>query len=188
MKFIPILFFTLPFLSDVAKYPETLTHVSLWTWLLHIFSVISYLYNLNHNILFSASIIGSRYIYYGYLFSLLINPNLEYDLVTSQRQGWEVTPYKTVIRSVYYHVLPYILSFLYIDSFKFDNRGIILYISILASYNIIGIILKSLNNYALSPYNIYILTNSNKYIVISELGFIICQMIILLRIIYSNVQ
>lgn len=183
-------FVTVPFLYEVTKYPEIMTHLSLWTWMLHICSFYSYLYSsdVDNSVILTASVIGSRYIYYAYIFSLLVNPYLEYDLINESRPLWKDKYIWTLARSIYYHGLPYFASYYYDSFYQLNNNGILMYVFILFIYLVSGMILKCFNNYMLSPYHIYITTNNNRNIVISELGFILVQTLLLLRIICLNLK
>ena len=190
MNLLIVSFVTIPFFYEIVTYPETLTHLSFWTWFLHICSCWYSLFitDIDNSILLTSSVIGSQYVYFGYIFSLLVNPYLEYDLINSKRYLWKDQYLWTLFRSMYYHGIPYIFSYYYADQYELNNTGIYVYVSILFFYLICGLLLKCFNNYMLSPYHIYITTNSNKNIVISETGYILIQTLILLRVIYLNLK
>ena len=65
-------------------------HLTLWTWNMHIVNSIYYAFGSDpilKNLSILTSFVGSFCIFFGYTFSLLLNPTLEYDLAPNRSKG-----------------------------------------------------------------------------------------------------
>jgi hypothetical protein len=166
--------FLIPPLLYELLFEDTKYHLTFWTWFFHIISYNFILNNIFKNLLFTASYFGSYFILFGYISCLIINPYLEYDLVKKKRNGY--TDFNLWFRSFYFHLLPVLIVEFSKIYFKFDIRGIYLYLCLPFTH----LLYSKLNQSNLkSAYKIYIKTESNKNLKVNELSFIFIQVCIL---------
>ena len=159
-------------LNDMIQ-KQSYSHLTLWTWMYH-----GLAYGSKHlknrvikEVCVLTSCIGSFCILNAYMFTLLLNPTLEYDLFRKTNNYDESTfathvHVKIWLRSIILHVLPVLYSYRVIQKWKDKFKGLssqynYLYLSVPLVHIVTGIMYKYVTGK--DDFNAFFISSNNRF-------------------------